>query len=197
MTLMTQKIRSLVAPLAVAAALPFVACPAGATCMLPAAYAGPHADATLRPPIGWDSSNAGVRPEGAMAIHDLAGFWKVAFKDPHGNVVDFGYVGMHDGGTESMISFGRPPVTGDACMGVWQRQGQNRYKVSHYAPLFGPDNATFLGTVNIVEELKLAPDGESFAGVLATTGYDTSGNILFQAPGLVSATRVRVNTPAP
>ncbi len=194
---MTRKICSLVAPLALAAALPFAACPAGATCMMPAAYAGPHAARATAPPIGWDSSNAGVRPEGATAIHDIAGFWKVVFRDPQGEVTDFGYIGMHDGGTETLISFGRPPVTGDACMGVWQRQGPNRYKVSHYAPIFAPDNATFVGTFNIVQELKLAPDGESFTGVLAGTGYDASGNILFQGSGLVSATRVRVSTPAP
>ena len=164
---------------------------------MPAAYAGPHAALATHAPLGWDSSNAGVRPEGAPEIHDIAGFWKFVFRDPQGEVIDFGYIGMHDGGTETLISFGRPPVTGDACMGVWQRQGPNRYKVSHYAPIFAADNATFVGTLNIVEQLKLAPDGESFTGALVTTGYDTSGNILFQVGGAASATRVRVSTPAP
>lgn len=194
---MAHKIRCLIAPLALVAALPLASRPAFATCMMPAAYATPTVVPALRPPVGWESSNAGVRPEGAVAIHDIAGFWKFTFRGTDGQVGDFGYIGMHDGGTETMVSFNRPPVTGDACMGVWQRQGPNHYKVSHYAPIFAPDNATFVGTVNIVEELRLAPDGESFTGGLATTGYDTSGNILFQAGGTIAATRVRVNTPAP
>ena len=195
---MTHKIRSLIGPVALAVLLPFAAGTSWAACMTPADSSGVHvAAATAHAPLGWSTSSAGVRPEGASAIHDIAGFWKFTFMDPQGATTDFGYVGMHEGGTETIISVGRPPVTGDACMGVWERRGPNRYKVSHYAPLYAPDNLTFLGTVNIVEELKLAPDGESFTGTLATTGYDTSGNILFQAPGLVSATRVRVDTPAP
>ena len=51
--------------------------------------------------------------------------------------------------------------------------------------------------VNILEELRLAADGESVTGGLSTTGYDTSGNILFRASGTLSASRIRVNTPAP
>ena len=190
---MAKKIRPLIASLVMSAALPFAACSAGATCILPATYSAPQGTAALRPPIGWDSSNAGLLPAGAVPIHDITGFWKFTSRDPAGNVGDIGYIGMHDGGTETMVSFSRPPVSGDTCMGVWQRQGPNHYMVSHFAP----DNSTYVGIVNIVEDLRLATDGESFIGGLATTGYDTSGNILFKAGGTISASRVRVNTPAP
>jgi hypothetical protein len=194
---MTTKLRFLIAPLGLVA-LALGAGSAGATCMLPSAFAAAQArGATLHAPAGWSSPRAIGHPPGDGEAHDLAGFWKFTFTDTVGNVVDFGYVGMHEGGTETLNSYGRAPGSGDVCMGVWKRQGPRQYKVSHYAPLFDPDNVTFVGTVNLIEELALAADGQSFSGTLTTTGYDASGNILFQAAGLAAATRVTVNTPAP
>ena len=195
---MSKTFRSLIASLGLPAALALGAGAAGATCMLPSTFtAGRPQGVALHVPAGWATPAPAVLADLGLAAHTIAGFWKFTFTDTAGNVADFGYIGMHEGGTETMNSFGRPPVTGDVCMGVWERQGPHRYKVSHYAPIFDVDNTTFLGTLNIAEDLTLAGDGRTFSGTTLATGYDTAGNVLFQAEGLATASRVTAGTPAP
>ncbi len=56
----------------------------------------------------------------------IVGLWQVTFtsKDtpgiPDGTVVDAGFATWHADGTEIMNS-GRPPITGNFCMGVWKQ----------------------------------------------------------------------------
>jgi len=191
-------------PSTLAILLALAAATAGATCQAPAAYAqaarsGGSVVPTLHLPASWKASAAMPAPGGERTVRptrSIAGFWKVTFSDSIGNVTDFGYNAMHEGGTETLVSFGRPPVTGDVCLGAWTQQGgPHKVKVSHYAPIFDTDNLTLLGTLNFIEELTLSPDGQSYAGTMVSTGYDLIGNVMFQFEGQAAATRVDVGTP--
>jgi hypothetical protein len=197
---MANGIGSKVATLGMAAALASGMGTAGATCLLPQALNPTQAGVTaaaVQAPANWMGTATQAGHGDGGPAPGIEGLWKFMFSDTQGTVYDFGYIGMHEGGTETLNSFGRAPVTGDVCMGAWKRNGYNRYKVSHYAPIYDTDNVTFLGTVNIIEELKLSSDGARFTGTTQSTGYGTDGKVLFQAVGMATGTRVTADTPAP
>jgi hypothetical protein len=125
----------------------------------------------------------------------MPGLWKFAFTAADGSSLDFGYNAFALGGTETLISFGRAPGTGDACIGLWKQVGERKVRVDHYAPIFADDNTTFLGTVIFRETLTLSSRGDSYSGPIDVTGYDTSGNILFEFDASASATRVTLGKP--
>ena len=80
----------------------------------------------------------------------IVGFWKVQFKLSDGTVFDDGYVTWHSDGTELMNS-GRPPMTGNFCMGAWKQTGRSTYKLNHYALSWDPTGTTLIGPANLRE----------------------------------------------
>jgi hypothetical protein len=176
-------------------ALAFAAAPATASCLskpfLSKLMAGGiQPVAAPRPMAGdWaDSEEAAFRP----AV--MPGLWKFQFTNPDGSSGDFGYNTFDAGGSEVLVSFGRPPMDGDVCVGVWKQVGLHHVKVNHYAPIFDADLVTFIGTLNIREDLAISLDGHSYQGPFAFTGYDTMGNIMFQGTGTTSATRITLKS---
>jgi hypothetical protein len=140
-------------------------------------------------PAGDTTTDAGLKP------FSIAGLWKFDFKNTDGSEADHGFNAFHVEGTETMESFGRPPETGDVCMGMWKQVGPHHVKVNHYAPLYADDLVTWLGTVNFHEDLTLSDDGSSYSGPVSVVGYDPQGNVLFTGDLLASATRIRLNSP--
>ena len=123
------------------------------------------------------------------------GLWKFTYVDTDGNLVDYGYNTMNEGGTENDLSFFHPPLGGNVCIGTWRETRARHYKVSHYAPIFSQDHLTNIGLVNRIADITLADDGQSTVGTFVTTGYDNSGNTLFVRQGTTTAIRIKVNTP--
>ena len=68
----------------------------------------------------------------------IVGFWKVKFVAegnpdiPDGTPIDDGLAQWHSDGAEIMNSGLRPPVTGNFCLGVWQKSGCSSYKLNHF-----------------------------------------------------------------
>jgi hypothetical protein len=94
----------------------------------------------------------------------------------------------------------RPPQDGDFCMGVWKKTGKYTYKLNHFAWLAndtanapsGIGNPT--GPAQIIEEVTLSPDGKHYNGTFTLNAYDTSGNQVAHIVGVISATRITLNT---
>jgi hypothetical protein len=189
---MKTSIRFLFAPLGIAAALALGAGPAGATCYeISTAMAGHAGAAAVHVPPNWSTPAPGPADGSG-----LAGLWKITFLDSNGNPVGLAYQAFHEGGTETLMDMTRSPALGDVCMGAWKAQERpHHYKSSHYSPIFDTDNVTFIGTLNWVGEVVLSPDGKTFRDNIAFTGYDVNGNILFQAQGVATGARVKVDTP--
>jgi hypothetical protein len=105
-----------------------------------------------------------------------------------------------------MISGGRPPSTGDVCMGVWEQTGPFTYKLKHLALAWlssdtppsmggpGPSPAQFLGPAIIHQEVTLAKSRSSYRGTFTLDQYNADESaLLVHVSGTVTGTRVTVD----
>ena len=123
---------------------------------------------------------------------------------PDGFLIDWGTATWHADGSEIQFSAGRPPDTGDVCMGVWKPLGRNTFQLNHIALGLGPvqDGAagTFAGTTNIRATVKVDPWGKTFTGhysIMQFSGspsdgseFNVSGTPLVTFNGTITAHRV-------
>ena len=144
----------------------------------------------------------------------IVGMWNVTFVSdgvppnpvPAGVMTDFGTVQWHDDGTEVMISGGRPPSTGDVCMGVWEQTGPFTFKLKHIALAWvstdtppsmngpGPSPAQFLGPAVIQEVVTLAKSRDTYRGSFTVDQYNADASkVLVHISGTITGTRVTVN----
>jgi hypothetical protein len=122
----------------------------------------------------------------------ITGFWKVQVSLPDGTVIDNAYVTWHADGTEIMNS-SRPPISGNFCMGVWKRTGRSTYKLNHFAMEWDPTGTTFIGPLNLKEEVVLDRSHNSYVGTFTVDQYDTNGNVIGHAAGQVTGQRITVD----
>jgi hypothetical protein len=137
----------------------------------------------------------------------IVGMWHViltakgnAEGPPDGTPLDNALAVWHSDKTEIMNS-ARPPQDGNFCMGVWEKTGRSTYKLNHFAWL-GNDTANApsgignpSGPTHIVQNVILSRDGDHYSGTFAVDVYDTSNNVVAHVVGVLSATRITVNTP--
>jgi hypothetical protein len=183
----------------------------------PSSWAEPHAGSRYFMPAVYRDGDARftrVDFNTDMQIEGIVGLWKFKFISdgtaypayiPPGVVVDFGTVQWHSDGTEITFSGGRPPSSGDVCMGVWKKIGRNTYKLNHIAlawisadtppQLGGPVSpAVFVGPAIIRQVVTLDRSGNSFEGSLTIDQYAQDETTLLQhIGGKVVATRVTVD----
>jgi len=173
-------------------------------------------------PLGWEKSMRDVSASTASTLqsrnaadvfpHGIVGTWRVTFVSdgsaypgpiPAGAIVDFGTVQWHTDGTEFMISGGRPPSSGDVCMGVWQQTGPSTYELKHLAlayvssdtlPPIGPASpAVFLGPAIIHEIVTLDQTRMKYTGTFTIDQYATDEETLLEhVGGTLTATRFTV-----
>jgi hypothetical protein len=137
----------------------------------------------------------------------IVGMWHViltakgnAEGPPDGTPLDNALAVWHSDKTEIMNS-ARPPQDGNFCMGVWEKTGRSTYKLNHFAWL-GNDTANApsgignpSGPTHIVQNVILSRDRDHYSGTFAVDVYDTSNNVVAHVVGVLSATRITVNTP--
>ncbi len=134
----------------------------------------------------------------------IVGLWQFAFVargnasppgPPDGAPIDAGYVTWHSDGTELMNS-GRPPASGNFCMGVWEQIGRSTYKLNHWALAWSPDGSTFVGPANIREVVTVDHTGNSYQGTFTLTQYEPDGiKVVAPTPiiGTVTGKRITAN----
>ncbi|MGH8218832.1 MAG: hypothetical protein ACREUT_09755 [Steroidobacteraceae bacterium] len=138
----------------------------------------------------------------------IVGLWKVEFIAkgnsngiPDGALIDFGTATWHRDGTETMVSGGRDPTTGDVCMGAWEQIGPATYKLNHVALAWLSD--AYVGPATIAETVTLDRSGKTFHGTFTTTQYLATvtpghefdeNSVLAPTPihGVITGTRVTV-----
>lgn len=135
----------------------------------------------------------------------IVGMWHVKFTaqtmngQPFTAVIDNAVAVWHKDGTEIMNS-SRPAQDGNFCLGVWARTGEHAYHLNHI-PWQGndPTNAPGIGNpqggAQIIEDVVLDKDGDSYSGIFTLTSYDPAGNVEVSFTGVISATRITPNTP--
>jgi hypothetical protein len=158
--------------------------------------------------ISWHSQvgNAQLAPASLLMVSDgeagIVGFWHVKFVSkgsegiPDGTEIDAGYSQWHSDGTEIMNSGGRSPITGSFCLGVWEQVGADTYKLNHFGASWNAAGTELVGPGRIQEEVTLASDKKSFSGTFMINQYSESGTLLAHVQGMVTGTRIDVNTTA-
>jgi hypothetical protein len=158
-------------------------------------------------PQSWNGQSGWFLPISASASEDrIVGMWHVTFTaqgneagPPDGTPIDNSIVVWHSDRTEIMNS-SRPAQDGNFCLGIWEKTGKSTYKLNHM-PWAGndPSNAPSgignpQGGVQLIEEITLSPDGNHYSGTFTLDAYDPSANQVAHILGVLSATRVTVNT---
>jgi hypothetical protein len=181
----------------------------------PSAWAGCAADASKSPAM-FETGKANnsllirVANQNSQGGPSIVGLWAVTLTSG-GNTVDFGYSEWHADGTEIMNSGGHAASTGNFCLGVWAQTGGNSYHLNHFALAYDPTNwntggpfpnpppaneagGGLLAKINLIEDVVLAPGGNSFTGRFTQIGYDPNhpGVVLpqFGASGQIVGQRI-------
>jgi len=163
-------------------------------------------------PTAYSPNSEGfLRAEFSTPNDGIAGLWGVTFVSdgvapnpvPAGVVTDFGTVQWHADGTEIMVSGGRPPSTGDVCMGAWEQIGPFTYKLKHVALAWvstdtppsmggpGPSPAQFLGPAIIREVVTLNHPRTSYTGSFTIDQYNPDQSVLLvHVSGTITGTRL-------
>jgi hypothetical protein len=183
---------------------------------LPGNWAGPPAaTGAMMPAVYRPGDERFMRVSLDSVVHDagIVGLWKVTFVSdgtaypapiPFGAIVDFGTAQWNSDGTEIMVSGGRPPSSGDVCMGVWRSTGRNTYMLKHVAlawvssdtpPPLGPVSpAAFVGPAIIREAITLDRSRNAFEGTFTIDQYAKDETTLLQhIGGKISGTRITVD----
>jgi hypothetical protein len=139
------------------------------------------------------------------APHDRAsivGMWHVKFVaenspgTPDGAEIDAGYSQWHSDNTETMNSGHFSPLNSNFCLGVWKQVGDCKYKLNHFATYWDATSNVLVGPARVQEEVTLSPGGDQFAGTFSVDQYDEAGNLLGHVQGVITGTRMTVDTPA-
>ncbi len=135
----------------------------------------------------------------------MVGFWKTQFISkgntghnpsiPDGALIDFGLTQWHSDGTEILNSAGIP--NGGFCLGVWGQTGYLTYELNHFPIAFNPTTGAIANFINLKEQDTLSPSGDSYVGTFTEDFYDTKGNHVDHLAGVVSATRLTVDSSLP
>lgn len=186
--------------------------------MVPSAKAACGIATKLVRPSSWqpNMSQARMLPA-ALGLSDdedrddpsIVGMWHVVFTSltvngtpipSPGSLFDNSIVTWHSDGTEIMNS-SRPAQDGNFCMGVWEKTGRFTYVLNHI-PWQGndPTNApSGIGNAQsgaqLLEQVKLSPDGNRYSGTFSFVAYDAAGNPSVSFTGSISATRITIHTP--
>jgi hypothetical protein len=181
---------------------------------MPSAHAGCAPAAKPAQPTSWHpQTGAAAFVPAEYGGPSIVGMWHVTFTSkgsgsalPSGTPVDDALVVWHADNTEIMNSK-RPPQDGNFCLGIWQQTGRCSYKLNHFAWFnnnYDPTNPASLseigspaGPVQYVELVTLSPDGNNYTGTFTLDAYDTSGNVATHITGVLSATRITMNTKVP
>jgi hypothetical protein len=137
--------------------------------------------------------------QGPMSI---VGMWHVKFVaqnspgTPNGAEIDAGYSQWHSDGTETMNSGHFSPQNSNFCLGVWQQVDQCKYKLNHFATYWDATTNVLVGPARVQEQVTLNAAGDAFTGTFTIDQYDEANNLLGHVQGVITGTRMTVDTPA-
>jgi hypothetical protein len=141
-------------------------------------------------------------PAGARADHDdrtIAGSWfgtVTATDPPLGQFTNL--ISFHEGGivNESRRYLVKGTPLGDLLEttghGAWKKIGRREYEAFFRFLLQNHDTSAPIGTDNIRLSLELSRDGNTLSGTFQSQIKTETGDVVFQAAGDYSATRITV-----
>lgn len=131
----------------------------------------------------------------SAAINSIVGLWRVDFLLGNGpDIYDQMFQQYHEGGTETSLSNGLPPVLGNVCLGIWKATGPRTIAVKHVAWNWTADGI-LAGTFELDVDVTIEPDGRTFAGSWSAKNFDREGHHLpdLDAAGIVRGARIAID----
>ena len=122
----------------------------------------------------------------------IVGLWHVKYTAADGSAVFESFKTWHEDGTEFENAF-LPPGGGNICFGVWKSVGHLSVKLHHVGLMFNPADGSIAATFTQDENNTVASDGKTYSGTFDFKVFDTSGNLLQELKGTLTATRVTVD----
>jgi len=122
----------------------------------------------------------------------IVGLWHVKYTAADGSAVFESFKTWHEDGTEFENAF-LPPAGGNICFGVWKSVGHLSVKLHHVGLIFNPADGSIAATFTQDENNTVASDGKTYSGTFDFKVFDTSGNLLQEVKGTLTAARVTVD----
>ena len=138
-------------------------------------------------------------PHAFLASHSssqsIVGLWHAVYTSTDGT--DFNYQSFdvwHDDRTE-FESADIPPVVGALCVGVWEQHGLT-VQLNHFGWTWDPTGLVPTGSFNLIETLRVHPDGTVYDGTFDFKPYDVNGAFepAGEHKGTVTAMRITLST---
>jgi hypothetical protein len=145
----------------------------------------------------WDSPARHAPIVGLWAFRYISeGNWET-LKIKDGTIIDGGNTLWYADGNENTVSGVRDPETGNVCLGVWKRTGEQSYELNHVGLSWDPVNKVPAGPAFIKQHVTLARDGNSYVGTFTINQLGPDGKtpaLPALIKGTIVATRVTIDT---
>jgi hypothetical protein len=145
--------------------------------------------------MGFGTSIAQAHPLRGKIATSLEGTWRVqiTLRDcdtlaPLGQPFD-ALASFNAGGTVLTADGSMSPAARSTGHGVWRRLGKGHYSATIEAFLFA--NGVRSGTQRLVQEIAMAPDGQSYDSSVGAAIFNTAGQVVFS--GCASAVGQRMD----
>src|SRR5215470_7068005 len=126
----------------------------------------------------------------SAAHGSIAGLWHVTYTTSDDQLFQESFDMWHSDGTE-LETANVNPIPGNFCVGVWKQVGSEIH-LHHVG--WGFDNlGNLVGPFTVDSVVVLGNRGNSYSGSFDFKLYDTSGNLLQEVTGTISATRIDVD----
>lgn len=130
----------------------------------------------------------------ARRNREIVGMWVADFfVGSTTQIYDRAILIFYADGNEAENDIAVPPATENVCYGVWERVGQDTFKVRHLGWVFDLSGA-FAGTLEVVATISLTNDGTALRGKYVLEQYDLAGNVITtdHAEGDIKAARYTI-----
>lgn len=132
-----------------------------------------------------------TRPESTHpqlpGVNPIVGLWHVNYVSGGAPFLE-SFDTWHADGTEfETANFN--PVEGNVCVGAWKKVGPRTVQLNHIGWNF--DSAgNSIGTFTLNETNTVSRDGNTYTGTFDYKVFDPDGNLLYEATGTQTATRI-------
>jgi hypothetical protein len=126
----------------------------------------------------------------ATRHNPIVGLWHVTYTSG-GQLFLESLDQWHSDGTE-FENAKAVPTEGNICFGVWKKTGPRTVQLFHIGWNFDASGNP-IGTFTLEESNTVARGGATYQGTFDYKVYDPDGNMVFEASGTQTATRITVN----
>jgi hypothetical protein len=181
------------AALALLAALPLLALPAGAHAAC-GRFGGVAVNDAIKLP-NLPNADFGFPIAIQPGVSPVVGLWHVIYSTGSGdNTSTFNdtFDTWHSDGTEFEMAF-LAPLGGNVCVGVWRPTGERSVSLHHVGWLFNPSTpaATASNTFTLDESINVSRDGSSYSGSFTFKIWNLDGSFTgTEVTGTIAATRI-------